>query len=82
MTTTDIRGYIPSTPAKSGVGIGVPEYYRDNDTPRACFLLSLAPSHLRIMVGCVGEPKGSPEGRPVTPTLHSSPPLIGVSRGE
>lgn len=34
------------------------------------------------MVGCVGEPKGSPDGRPVTPTLHSSPPLIGVSGGE
>ncbi|VVJ77883.1 KilA-N domain [Klebsiella pneumoniae] len=34
------------------------------------------------MVGCVGEPKGSPAGRPVTPTLHSSPPLIGVGGGE
>lgn len=30
----------------------------------------------------MGESRGSPEGRPVTPTLHSSPPLIGVSRGE
>ncbi|EKD9933117.1 hypothetical protein OS580_004160 [Escherichia coli] len=39
-------------------------------------------ARILIMVGCVGEPKGSPEGRPVTPTLHSSPPLIGVSRGE
>lgn len=35
---------------------------RDNDTPRACFLLSFAQSHLRIMVGCVGQPKGWPVG--------------------
>ncbi|EHK3002076.1 ash family protein [Salmonella enterica subsp. enterica serovar Poona] len=25
MTTTDIRGYIPHAPAKSGVGIGTPD---------------------------------------------------------
>ncbi|WP_326928807.1 MULTISPECIES: hypothetical protein [unclassified Citrobacter] len=42
MTEIRIRGYILAAPAKSGVGIGVLEYYRDNDTPRACFLLSLA----------------------------------------
>ncbi|EFR3507109.1 ash family protein [Salmonella enterica] len=83
MTQTDIRGYILSAPAKSGVGIGVPEFHRDRDTPRACFLLSFSQSHLRIMVGCVGEPKGSPVGDPVTPTLHVSPPNpIGVGGGD
>lgn len=46
--------------AKSDVGIGTPDRNRDNDTPRACFLLSFAQSHLRIMVGCVGQPKGWP----------------------
>ncbi|EBG0004168.1 hypothetical protein S646_003443 [Salmonella enterica subsp. enterica] len=46
MTQQDIRGYIPSTPAKSGVGIGVPEFHRDRDTPRACFLLSFVYAHL------------------------------------
>ncbi|EMC1192362.1 ash family protein [Salmonella enterica] len=62
MTQTHIRGYIPETPAKSGVGIGTPGRDRDNDTPRACFLLSFAQSHLRIMVGRVGQPKGWPVG--------------------
>ncbi|EGI5795747.1 hypothetical protein VS55_004773 [Salmonella enterica subsp. enterica serovar Othmarschen] len=32
-------------------------------------------SHIRIMVGCAGEPKGSPGSLcPVTPTLYVSPP--------
>ncbi|EDS4254184.1 TPA_asm: hypothetical protein G4P39_003592 [Salmonella enterica subsp. enterica serovar Muenchen] len=42
LTTTDIRGYILHAPAKSGVGISLPDSNRDNDTPRACFLLSFA----------------------------------------
>ncbi|EEG0278396.1 hypothetical protein GYD97_004623 [Salmonella enterica] len=46
MTQTVIRGYIPSTPANSGVGIETPDNYRDRHTPRACFLLSYAHAHL------------------------------------
>ncbi|EDW4372099.1 hypothetical protein AAA67_002904 [Salmonella enterica subsp. diarizonae] len=34
MTTTDIRGYSPCTPAKSGVGICNPDIYK-GDTRRA-----------------------------------------------
>ncbi|EAC0269150.1 hypothetical protein EZW40_24780, partial [Salmonella enterica subsp. enterica serovar Typhimurium] len=46
LTLFVIRGYIPGTPAKSDVGIGVPEFHRDRDTPRACFLLSFVYAHL------------------------------------
>ncbi|EAX4763602.1 hypothetical protein FVG15_01585 [Salmonella bongori] len=46
MTLFVIRGYIPGTPAKSGVGIGVPDRNRDRHTPRACFLLSFVYVHL------------------------------------
>ncbi|QHA89790.1 hypothetical protein FO014_00995 [Serratia rhizosphaerae] len=38
-------------PAKSGAGIGTPDFHRDIDTPRACFLLSFALLHLRINGG-------------------------------
>ncbi|EIQ2822867.1 hypothetical protein LUZ48_002793 [Salmonella enterica] len=30
----------------------------------------------------MGEPKGSPVGDPVTPTLYVSPPMIGVGGGD
>ncbi|EDQ8694333.1 hypothetical protein GO349_001309 [Salmonella enterica] len=46
MTKIRIRGYIASTPAKSGVGICTPEFHRDRHTPRACFLLSFVYAHL------------------------------------
>ncbi|HCL5287309.1 TPA: ash family protein [Salmonella enterica] len=74
MTFDCIRGYSLDAAANSAVGIETPDIHRDNDTPRACFLLSFAQSHLRIMVGCVGQPKGWPVGDPVVSTLHSSPP--------
>ncbi|EGZ4409836.1 hypothetical protein ACS34_004978 [Salmonella enterica subsp. enterica serovar Poona] len=54
LTTTDIRGYILHAPAKSGVGIGVPEFHRDRDTPRACFLLSFVYAHLNYGGLCGG----------------------------
>ncbi|ECV9893460.1 hypothetical protein F3P75_16920 [Salmonella enterica subsp. enterica] len=54
MTLFVIRGYIPGMPAKSGVGIGVPDRNRDRHTPRACFLLSYARAHLNYGGLCGG----------------------------
>ncbi|EEK5903103.1 hypothetical protein GNZ98_13065 [Salmonella enterica subsp. enterica] len=59
MTLFVIRGYIPGTSAKSGVGIGVPDRHRDLHTPRACFFCRTH-EHIQIMVAQAGEPKGSP----------------------
>ncbi|WP_139358367.1 hypothetical protein, partial [Escherichia coli] len=54
LTKITFRGYIPQTPAKSGVGIGVLDRDRDRYTPRACFLLSYARAHLNYGGLCGG----------------------------
>ncbi|EDS6070854.1 hypothetical protein ZZ46_001651 [Salmonella enterica subsp. enterica serovar Pomona] len=41
MTQTVIRGYIPSMPAKSGVGIGVPDVKRRHQTRQRLFYCRL-----------------------------------------
>ncbi|EBR1020681.1 ash family protein [Salmonella enterica] len=58
MTQTDIRGYILSTPAKSGVGIETPDDSR-RMTARAVFLCAKH-GYTKIMVGCAGQPHGWP----------------------
>ncbi|HBM9089487.1 TPA: ash family protein [Klebsiella oxytoca] len=45
--------------AKSGAGIGLPDYYRGASTARAVFLC-VKHGHIRIMVGCVGAEKSAP----------------------
>ncbi|ECG8608147.1 ash family protein [Salmonella enterica subsp. salamae serovar 47:z:e,n,x,z15] len=45
--------------AKSSAGIGLPDYYRGAYTAQAVFLC-VKHGHIRIMVGCVGAPKGAP----------------------
>ncbi|WP_410176130.1 ash family protein [Serratia symbiotica] len=42
-------------------GFATRSIYRDNNTPRACFLL---PESYTSMVGWMGQSKGWPDGRP------------------
>lgn len=82
LTLADIRGYIPSTPAKSGVGIGVPDVKRRHQTRQRLFYCRKH-GHIRIMVGCVGAEKSAPV--PLTRlrqpcTVHH--PSIGVVGGD
>ncbi|WP_080160656.1 ash family protein [Salmonella enterica] len=72
LTKFRVRDYSRRTPAKSGVGIETPDIYR-RITALAVFLCAKH-RYTQIMVGCVGQPKGWPDGRPVVSTLHSSPP--------
>lgn len=78
-----VRGYAVSAPAKSGVGIGVPDMHKAIQTRPASFLSS-ASTHIQIMVGWMGAPKGAPGSlctgyaNPVQFTTSE----IGVSGGE
>ncbi|MBD0915414.1 hypothetical protein HA447_18265 [Klebsiella pneumoniae] len=45
--------------AKSGAGIGLPDYYKGAHTARAVFLC-VKYSYTQIMVGCVGAEKSAP----------------------
>ncbi|HBT3929936.1 TPA: hypothetical protein MBK75_004410 [Klebsiella pneumoniae] len=45
--------------AKSGAGIGLPDYYKGAHTARAVFLC-VQHSYTQIMVGCVGAEKSAP----------------------
>lgn len=54
-----VRGYAVAAPAKSGVGIGVPEQLSAISDAPASFLSS-ASTHTQIMVGWIGAPKGAP----------------------
>lgn len=54
-----VRAYAFSTPAKSGVGIGLSDMHMAMPDAPASFLSS-ASTHTQIMVGWAGEPKGSP----------------------
>ncbi|EKT4325738.1 ash family protein [Klebsiella pneumoniae] len=45
--------------AKSGAGIGVPDYYKGAYTAQAVFLC-VKHSYTQIMVGCVGAEKSAP----------------------
>ncbi|EAP5230185.1 ash family protein [Salmonella enterica] len=77
-----IRGYDSSAPAKSGVGIGVPEQLSvTNDAP-ASFLLS-ALTHTQIMVGWVGASHEAPvsDNAGYANLAQSTTSEIGVSGG-
>ncbi|MXC79282.1 hypothetical protein FQZ92_28405, partial [Escherichia coli] len=52
-------GYISAAPHKTGAGIRTPQAIEAIHDAPASFLSS-ALTHARIMVGWVGEPKGSP----------------------
>ncbi|EES3796585.1 TPA: hypothetical protein JWK76_002504 [Escherichia coli] len=52
MTIITHRGYIHRTPAKSGVGIGLPDIYSTH-TALSGFFMRKARLHPRVMVGCV-----------------------------
>ncbi|HBV3285674.1 TPA: hypothetical protein MDT72_003678 [Klebsiella pneumoniae] len=45
--------------AKSGAGIGLPDYYKGAHTARAVFLC-VKHGYTQIMVGCVGAEKSAP----------------------
>ncbi|EAR4360230.1 hypothetical protein ELU49_11285 [Salmonella enterica] len=54
MTLFVIRGYIPATPAKSGVGIGLPGYYSTH-TALSGFFYALSTATFAIYGGlCEG----------------------------
>lgn len=75
------ESYSSRAPAKSGVGIGVPEFTIAHNRASGFFVCD-AQLYLS-MVGWVGASKDAP-GSVVTgtPTLLSSPPMIGVCGGE
>ncbi len=75
------ESYSFKAPAKSGVGIGVPEFVRAHNRASGFFVCDaqLHPS----MVGWVGASKDAPGSLATgTPTLLSSPPMIGVCGGD
>ncbi len=80
LTALIFRGYIPHAAAKSAAGIGVPDI-QQRITALAVFLC-VKHKLIQIMVGCVGASLEAPDVGPVTPTLHSSPPMIGVVGGD
>ncbi|EDR5178521.1 transcriptional regulator [Salmonella enterica] len=51
--------YSASAPHKTGAGIATPSFTRAHDRASAVFLRAKH-SHIRIMVGCVGQPQGWP----------------------
>lgn len=74
--------YSSSVVAKSTTGIGVLKVNDAHNRARSGFFMRNALSHLS-MVGWVGEQKCSPGSSLTgTPTLLSSPPVIGVIGGE
>ncbi|EAU9423839.1 host cell division inhibitor Icd-like protein [Salmonella enterica] len=51
-------GYVYPAPAKSGVGISLPEITRAHNTRLACFFVPH--SHILTMVGCMGAEQSAP----------------------
>ncbi|MGT3357030.1 ash family protein [Yersinia enterocolitica] len=75
-------GYALSAPAKSGVGIGVPEFFKATPDAPASFLLS-AHTHTLSMVGCMGASSEAPVSLKAgyANPVQSTTSEIGVSCG-
>ncbi|PAP46432.1 hypothetical protein CJS40_18110 [Salmonella enterica subsp. enterica serovar Aberdeen] len=71
MTQTDIRGYILHTPAKSGVGIGLPDVKRRQRRASVFFIVVCiaTPSHYGGLAGALRRAGSSYPVRP-TPSTH------------
>lgn len=78
----DFGRYSALAAAKSVVGLGLPEFVRAHNRAYAVFLC-VKHGHIRIMVGRAGQPQGWPGSLTTgSPTLHVSPPQLGLCRGE
>ncbi|EJG7541318.1 TPA: hypothetical protein JW546_002772 [Escherichia coli] len=74
MTKIGIRDYIHRTPAKSGVGIGVPDIQPRQKHAASVFFIVVCTHTCELWWAVWGHRKVRRLVDPVTPTLHSSPP--------
>jgi len=78
----DSGRYTALAAAKSVAGLGLPKSFSAHNRAQAVFLCVMH-SYIQSMVGRAGQPSGWP-GSEMTgsPTLHVSPPMLGLCGGE